>query len=556
MKLKTNTLLIPGLCTWLITAGPAVFAGDIPGAVSDVAAEAPTNHFSAEQLRSLTAPIALYPDELVSQILVATTYPLEVVQAYQWLQQHPGLKGQEVTQAATKQNWDPSIQALVAFPDVLKRLNQDITWTTNLGNAFLADQSSVMDAIQKLRGEAEQAGKLKSTDKERVTTTEDAGQRIVVIEPADPQVVYVPEYDPVWIWGEAPVYYPYPYWYYPPPPPRGIWISWGRPCRVDRYYSGWGGWNDWGWHPGWHDHTVVINNTFIRQNNFAPAPIVVNRTVTVNRYENNSSDFLNRRNVPTTSTVGVWQHNPEHRLGVSYPSRGLNQQFRPAVYNARQGQREIYHAMSPPYNPAARNAVNPVQVTRPERNAQQVQLQLRQAEIRGSQPSPPSARERIDNRPFNGTSYNAGNRIAPGAVEPTNNIRASAPTMTRPAFNANQVQEQLRQSQIRMGGSPLESAPDRVGNRQIQANVYSSGNHNAFGSVEPGNNARTNSSRGYQSLNRSPETATSRPSAPTPALRNGAPAAPASLPGNPNGGGSGPGNDRNGNDVRIGGGHR
>ena len=104
-----------------------------------------------EQLDSLVAPIALYPDELVSQILVACSYPLEVVQAYQWLQQHPELKGQDLTTAAQKQPWDPSVQALVAFPDVLKRLNQDVTWTTNLGNAFLANQAGVMDEVQRMR---------------------------------------------------------------------------------------------------------------------------------------------------------------------------------------------------------------------------------------------------------------------------------------------------------------------------------------------------------------------------------------------------------------------
>jgi hypothetical protein len=120
----------------------------------------PDQTFTPNQLNDLVAPIALYPDPLLSQILVAATYPLEVVEAYQWLQRNPGLTGPALTQAAQQQNWDASIQALVVFPDVLKRLNDDVGWTTNLGNAFLAQQQDVMDAVQRMRLSAQQAGKL------------------------------------------------------------------------------------------------------------------------------------------------------------------------------------------------------------------------------------------------------------------------------------------------------------------------------------------------------------------------------------------------------------
>jgi hypothetical protein len=112
------------------------------------------------QLEGLVAPIALYPDPLISQILVASTYPLEVVEAYQWLQQNPGLTGPALTQAAGAQNWDPSVQALVVFPDVLRRLNEDVNWTTSLGNAFLNQEADVMAAIQQMRVSAQQNGRL------------------------------------------------------------------------------------------------------------------------------------------------------------------------------------------------------------------------------------------------------------------------------------------------------------------------------------------------------------------------------------------------------------
>jgi len=275
-----------------------------PASAQPAAAQTPP--MSAEQIDSLIAPIALYPDELVSQILVAATYPLEIVQAYQWLGQHSDLKGQELTAAAQKQNWDPSIQALVAFPDVMKRLNQDITWTTNLGNAFLANQAAVMDQIQAMRAKAESAGKLTTTPQQTVTNTTDNGHPVVQIEPASSDVVYVPDYDPVWIWGPAPAYYPYPYWYYPPAPPFGVWCWWGPRIYLGSFFFGWNGWGGWGWHPHWYEHNVIVNRSFVTVNHF-------NNFRTVNVHG-----------------AAVWQHNPEHRIGVAYPNRTLSHDFRPA----------------------------------------------------------------------------------------------------------------------------------------------------------------------------------------------------------------------------------
>src|SRR5579872_1581230 len=183
--------------------GATLFAQDAPPAPPP-----PDQTLSPDQLDDLVAPIALYPDELVSQVLVASTYPLEVVQAFQWMQKNPGLTGPPLTQAAQQQGWDASVQALVVFPDVVKRLNDDITWTTNLGNAFLAQQQDVMDAVQRMRAKAAQAGKLQSTPQLNVTQTTDNGAPVYEIEPVNPDVIYVPVYDPVWIWGPA-AWYPY-----------------------------------------------------------------------------------------------------------------------------------------------------------------------------------------------------------------------------------------------------------------------------------------------------------------------------------------------------------
>ena len=244
-----------------VAVGPAATASPLPP---------PGQTLTPDQLDDLVAPIALYPDELLSQIMVAATYPLEVVEAFQWTQRNPGLTGPALTEAAQQQNWDPSVQALVVFPDVMKRLNDDVTWTTNLGNAFLAQQNDVMDAVQRMRQRAQQAGRLQSTPQLNVQTTNQNGQPYIDIEPADPDVMYVPVYDPAWIWG-PPLWYPYPRWYWPPRSflRGGMYFGFGGGINVGLFFgSGWHGWGGWGWHPGWGDRRVIVNNTFIHQIQF------------------------------------------------------------------------------------------------------------------------------------------------------------------------------------------------------------------------------------------------------------------------------------------------
>src|SRR5262249_318708 len=150
---------------------------------------------------------ALYPDPLLSQTLVASTYPLEIMQLQQWLQRNPGLRDQALVNAVSKQPWDPSIQAMAALPQVVKRLADDIQWTTDLGNAFLAQQSDVMDAVQRMRQKAQGTGALVSDSHQRVENEQIGNKEVVVIEQAQPEVVYVPEYNPTAVYGAAPAYY-------------------------------------------------------------------------------------------------------------------------------------------------------------------------------------------------------------------------------------------------------------------------------------------------------------------------------------------------------------
>src|SRR5215831_6869540 len=187
-------VIVGVLCVALIGLGdPAFLAGQQPPPPDQTEQAAP---IPPDQLDSLVAPIALYPDPLLAQVLAASTYPLEIIQLQQFLAKHKDLKDQALVDAVMKQNWDPTVQALAPLPDVVKRFADDIQWTTDLGNAFLAQQSDVMDAVQRMRKKAEDKGALKSDDKMKVETKTVESQKVIVIEQADPQVVYVPSYNP------------------------------------------------------------------------------------------------------------------------------------------------------------------------------------------------------------------------------------------------------------------------------------------------------------------------------------------------------------------------
>jgi len=237
---RNTRFFIPALAgiAFILTGAFFIVNAQTPPPDSQAAARQ-TPSLTADQLTDLVAPIALYPDGVLSQALVASTYPLEVVEAQQWLQGNPTLRGTQLRDAAQQQSWDPSVQELVAFPDVLNRLTQDIRWTTDLGNAFLAQQADVMAAVQRLRASAQANGRLTSTPQQTVSTETQGGQPAIVIQPATPDVVYVPIYDPAYIWG-PPVWGSYPSLYYP-----AFGLGWGPGIDL----SLWGGWGDWGWGP-------------------------------------------------------------------------------------------------------------------------------------------------------------------------------------------------------------------------------------------------------------------------------------------------------------------
>jgi hypothetical protein len=285
------------LATWLV-ADPALRAAEPTQAPAQAPATATAPAFKPEELEQIVAPIALYPDSLLSQIFMASTYPLEIVQAARWQKENPQVKGDAIAKALEKQTWDASVKSLVAFPDVLTMMNEKIDWTQKLGDAFLGQQKEVMDAVQRLRAKAKESGNLKSSKEQKVktepapagaTTTE-----IIIIESPSPEVIYVPTYNPTVVYGAWPYpAYP-PYYYYPPHyAPGAAFFSFSMGVVV-------GGaiWGNCNW--GHSDIDINVNN----YNNF-------------NRNEFNRNEINN----------GKWKHNPEHRQGVGYRDQATQQRY-------------------------------------------------------------------------------------------------------------------------------------------------------------------------------------------------------------------------------------
>jgi hypothetical protein len=297
----TNRGLVAMLCALILVPGDAL---------SYVQSSAPPQEQAAakippDQLDSLVAPIALYPDPMLAQVLAASTYPLEIIQLQQWLAKNPNLKDKALADAVAKQSWDPSVQAMAGLPDVVKLLANDIQWTTDLGNAFLAQQADVMEAVQRMRKKAEEKGNLKSTEQQKVETKVVENKTVIVIEQANPQVVYVPSYNPTVVYG--PPVYPYPPIYYPPPGyyAAGMAISFGVGVAMGAM---WGG--GWGWGCGWghNDVNINVNNNFNRNTNIS-----------------NSGNRVNAQG--NRGGGNTWQHNPQHRGGTPYSNQATANKY-------------------------------------------------------------------------------------------------------------------------------------------------------------------------------------------------------------------------------------
>jgi hypothetical protein len=252
------------LVSLLFAAWPQNLSAYQGAQVAQVPAQAPAyEQQTPEQIQQLVAPIALYPDSLVAQILAASTFPEQVVEADRWVQAHPDLKGDALAQAVDQQPWDPSVKALTAFPSVLGNMDKNLSWASSLGDAYYNQQQDVMNAVQAMRQRAQQAGNLKTTPQQTVT---DQGST-VTIAPANSEVVYVPAYDPWAVYGGSveawPGWYPYPgIWY------GGPYLSFGLGFGMG-FYGGYGwGWSNWGFN--WRGGYAMYNNGryYSRSNTF------------------------------------------------------------------------------------------------------------------------------------------------------------------------------------------------------------------------------------------------------------------------------------------------
>ena len=246
-----------------------------------------------EQLDSLVAPIALYPDAMLAQTLAASTYPLEVMQLDQWMEKNKNLKDKALVDAVAKQPWDPSVQSMAAFPDVVQRMAENIQWMTDVGNAVLAQQKDVMDAVQRMRAKAQGTGNLKTGSEQKVETkTTQSGQQVIVVEQANPEAAYVPSYDPEVVYGAAPAEYPYYPYSYPGYQP-GRALAWGSAIAVGGVWAN----NNWG-NCNWDDGNVNINNN--------------------NNFNKNYNKNVNKTGAGQGNS---WQHNPQHRGNAPYANK-------------------------------------------------------------------------------------------------------------------------------------------------------------------------------------------------------------------------------------------
>ncbi|WPN45486.1 DUF3300 domain-containing protein [Pseudomonas sp. P8_241] len=455
------------------SSGLALSAGATAPAPANVSTAAPAAAlakdpvFTQEQLDQMLAPIALYPDPLLAQVLMATTYPGEITEAVAWSKAHPDAKGDDAVKQVANQPWDPSVQALVAFPQVLATLGQDPVWVQRLGDAFLAQPDDVMQGVQRLRHQAQAAGNLQSNQYQNVTIqntpapapapapTQEAAapapasSSTIIIQPADPQVVYVPTYNPTTTYGTWP-YPASPPAYYPPPPAyypgQALMAGLAFGTGVAIVGALWGE-CDWG------NNDVDID---------------------VNRYNNiNANNRINN---------GNWQHNPVHRNGVPYRDNKSREQYGRQLNGANQ--REAYRGDNAQRSQArenARSSMDRAGIERPPTSNAQARDQARRAQS--------ATADR--NRAQSGTSDR--NRAQAGADRPRTSDR-SQNTARNTRENQQPRKQNVQNNQRRDG-----SAQTRQASQKRPAASAGSARNNAFAGARSPSKSQVQANRGRAS---------------------------------------------------------
>jgi hypothetical protein len=373
---------------------------------SSKAQEQDSIEFSQAELDQMLAPIALYPDALLSQVLIASTYPLEIIQADRWARSNKDLKAEDALKFAENKDWDPSVKALVAFPDILKRMSEDVDWTQKLGDAFLSNEGDVMDAVQRLRKRAYATGNLEKT--EYISVERDDNN--IIIEPAQERVVYVPVYDTRvvygnWWWPD----YPPVYWNYPSHYTYTSGFYWGSSIFVGSsyFYSS----------PRWRDRRVVV----------------------IDRHHHHNTHFYTGRSIVRHDSARYWSHNPAHRHGVAYYNNRLRDTYkspRPSYQHDRQYRDNWRGNRDDNRNHGARNGNNNDRTHYDPRRPNNGNANARPVD-RSEQ-----VRERLNRTNNNGANNGANNNgMNNGAVTEANN------RVTRPWQSNNANREANRPNQ-------------------------------------------------------------------------------------------------------------
>jgi len=409
------------LAALLAASALAVLQG---GAVAQSRAD-----YSQPELDRMLAPIALYPDPLLSQILMAATYPVEVVEAARWSRAHPALQGDAAVRAVEDEDWDPSVKSLIAFPGVLARMDEDLEWTRQLGDAFLDQEAQVMETVQRLRRRARAAGTLDGDARIRVV---DYGQTLAV-EPADPTIIYVPYYDSrvaygTWWWPAYPpvVWAPWPgYAVRYPRSGHAVGFFWGLPVRVSVGFFF--GAVDW---PRRQVRVVNVTNYYYR-------PVIVRRSVEVHRHV-------------VVSAPGPWRHDAHHRRGVTYRTPDMQRRFAPlAPLEAHRAEPRRPETAAPRTEPRA--AAAPAPTTRADPRATG-----RDAGTEGHRGDPPQDRRTGFNQPGGGALRPA----APSATPQSQNSVAPAVSAEPPR---NRAQDRVRPAAAAPSVAPpsgVDTAPN------------------------------------------------------------------------------------------------
>lgn len=429
-----------------------------------------------DQLYQLVAPIALFPDNLLAQVLAASTFPDQISAAYQWLQQNSGLKGQQLLQEVNQQSWDPSVKGLTQFPDVLQQMSSNLSWTSSLGDAYFNIPQSVMNAVQVMRQRAQQAGTLQSNQQQTVsvepqapgsapTAQASSGQpqvtvvqpppQTIVIQPAQPDVVYVPTYNPTTVYGSpVPVYPGYSTGAMVATSLLSFGVGIAVGAAMNNSCCGWG-WNSWG--AGWNNSTVVYNrntyisnsNTFVNRNNYANY-----NNVNRNNYNNVNTNNINRNNYNANNiNRNNVNRNNVNRDNVN-PNNRANNFGNTPTFNQNRNQTQYR-------NQNANNLAQQRPGTQPNFNQQN----------RGN--------SNQQNR-----AANAGQ--ARGGMNQGN--LAQQRGGTQPSFN--------QQNRAGAGTQQIQRQPQRGYGEQSNRDA----GKGAFSNYSQGGNARTNSARGQQSL--------------------------------------------------------